>query len=260
MSSDSARIYVGSVQRRALRIVLLVGLVLALILTPLVISGSLRLDLAHRFDLVVGADVERIANADTGQVLISIPMFVDVTASRTEVRYHAAYLAEPSGRSFALTSLDDESVVTVPLSRIDFIAADPTGNTLLLRQERPAAAVVLTVSTGTVAVLDEGVTEPNVAGDWNRSIFATRIGRGCTGISPQQTYIACFKSPTFAKFLAGDWQIDIRQYGAFESHRELYRGTGYQPVFGFSLDDQWLYFQNETGTWREPMSLDMFDQ
>lgn len=259
MSSDSAKIYVGSVQRRALRIALLVMLALALILTPLVISGSLRIDLAHRFNLVVGDDVERIADANSGQILVSIPIFVDVTASRTEVRFHAAYLAQPSGTSFALTSLDSGAVITVPLSRIDFIAADPGGTTLLLRQEQPSAAAVVTVSTGTVELLEDGMAEPDIPGDWNRSIFASRIGRSCTGISPQQTYIACFKSPTFAKFLAGDWQIDIRRYGEFESLREIYRGEGYQPVFGFTLDDTWLYFQNETGTWREPMSLDMFD-
>ncbi|MEJ7839747.1 MAG: hypothetical protein WKF81_13115, partial [Thermomicrobiales bacterium] len=211
--------------------------------------------------LVVGADVEQIAQSEPGQFLISIPIFVDVTASRTEVRYHAAYLAAPSGNGYALINLDTGTVVAVPLERLDFIAADPAGVLLLLRQSEGSSSINVTVAvpTGAVDVLPDGTTEPTVPGDWDRSIFATRIGRSCTGISPQQTYIACFKDPTLAKYLAGDWQIDIRRYGVYESHREIYRGAGAQPVFGFTLDDSWLYFQNETGVWREPMSLDMFD-
>lgn len=262
MSTDSSQIYVRSTQKRMLRTGLILGVVLAIVLTPLIISGSLRLDLGHRFDLVAGADVEQIGGNESGQFLISIPIFVEVTASRTEVRYHAAFLAAPSGSGYALTSLDSDAVFDVPLQRLDFIAADPGGALLLLRQTDGSTSknVTLEVTTGTVAILPDGTTEPSSPGDWDRSIFATRIGRSCTGISPQQTYIACFKDPTLAKYLAGDWQIDIRRYGIYESHREIYRGAGAQPVFGFTLDDSWLYFQNETGVWREPMSLDMFDQ
>jgi hypothetical protein len=99
---------------------------------------------------------------------------------------------------------------------------------------------------------------PDLPGDWSRSIWDTRIGRNCLGISPRQTYIACFESPTFASYLAGDWQIDVHRYGQYRLSREIFRGRGSQPIVGFTADDSWLFFQNELGIWREPMSLDMF--
>jgi hypothetical protein len=262
MSSDSSQVYVRSFQRRFLRVALVVAAILVLVATPLLINGSWRLDLAYRFGLAPGADVERIAEANSGITLIVIPIMVEINASRFETRFHAAYLSKSVGASSELTSLDNGSTVTVPLGQLDFIAADPTGEHLLLVEEGglDSKRVLLTVATGSVHELPADQAEPNIPGDWSTSIYAARIGRTCQGISPQQTFIACFKSPTLAKFLAGDWQIDVRKYGEYRLNKQIFRGEGTQPVFGFTADESWLYFQNENGIWREPMSLDMLIQ
>jgi hypothetical protein len=260
MSSDPAHVYVRSVQQRILRIALAVALALALIITPLIVSSSLRLDLAYRFGLAPGDDVEQIADPGSGNTLIVIPFEADSGSGRTETRYHAAYLARPSGSGIELESLDDGSVVNLPLQRLDFIAVASTGEHVLFSQGSGGSAirVLVTVPTGAVETLPPDVTTPDLPGDWSSSVWDTRIGRSCLGISPQQTYIACFESPTFARYLAGDWQIDVHRYGQYQLSKEVFRGRGNQPVVGFTADDAWLYFQNELGIWREPMSPDMF--
>ena len=260
MSADSSQVYVLSAQRRFLRIALAIAVLFVFIATPLLINGTWRLNLAHRLGMAPGENVEQVAGPNSGQTLIVIPIFVATNGGRDEVRFQAAYLAKPKAGTYALTSLDDGRVVPIPLERLDFISADRTGEHLLFRQEMglTTTSVLLTTGTGVAETLPDGQSEPELPGEWTTSVFAQRIGRTCQGISPQQTYIACFTSPTFARFLAGDWQIEVRKYGEYRLHKEIFRGEGTQPVFGFTADETWLYFQNENGIWREPMRLDMF--
>jgi hypothetical protein len=260
VSTDSAGIYVRSVQQLVLRVAVVLAVILVIIGIPLLVSGSLRLDIAYRLNLVVGRDVEQFAGAGTDQTLIVVPITIPLDGGRVETAFQATYLARPVNEQIELTNLIDQSIVLLPIAEMDFIAADQTGKHLLFTQGAGASAhrVLVTVENGTVEELPAGVSEPDIPGDWSTSIWATRIGRTCLGISPQRTYIACFKTPTLARFLAGDWQIDVQRYGAYQQSREIFRGLGTRPIIGFTSDEQWLWFQNEEGIWREPMSLDMF--
>jgi hypothetical protein len=262
MSSDPAHVYVRSMQKRILRVFLVTVAILIVAITPLVLSSSLRMDLAYRFELAPGANVEQVADADANTTLIVVPIEATVGSGRPETRYHAVYLARERGDTIEFTNLDSGSVFDVPLGKLDLISSDPSGEHILLTEGtgRDATRVLVTVASNSVENLPPGATEPGLLGDWSKSIWDTRIGRSCLGISPQQTYIACFRSPTFARYLAGDWQIDVHRYGEYRLNKEIFRGRGTQPVVGFTGDDSWLYFQNEHGIWREPMRLEMFDE
>jgi hypothetical protein len=166
---------------------------------------------------------------------------------------------QPVAGGTLFTNLDNGATVTIPLTRITLISADPGGEHLLLSQQESliATRILLTVGDNTFEQLPEGQQEPSISGNWTQSIWNTRIGL-CEGISPAQTYIACFEPPSFARYLAGDWQLDVRRYGQFKERHELYRGAGTKPLVGFTLNDAWIYFQNENGIWRASLSIDMF--
>jgi hypothetical protein len=261
LATDSAVTYVESIQKRAKRIAFMLGVLLIAASIPLIVSSDLRLDLAYRFDLVAGPGVEKIAEADSGKVLVVIPFQATSYGSRQETRYEAAYIAERGGSGHIFTNLTTNAAFDVPVPTLDFLAADDSGRYLLVVSGSGTAAAryLIDVDANTISALPEGQTEPSIPGDWSRSIWSTRIGRSCSGISPVQHYLFCFRSPVLAKYLAGDFQIDVQRYGQYADQREIFRGAGTQPVAGFTADDAWLYFQNERGIWREPMSPDMFD-
>ena len=50
-----------STQRRFRRFFVIAFLVMALVGTPFIVSGELRLNVAHRFDLAPGGKIEQIA-------------------------------------------------------------------------------------------------------------------------------------------------------------------------------------------------------
>lgn len=261
MGADTPQHLVGGTQRRFLKVAVAVAVVTVLIATPLVLSGSLRLDLAYQFGLVPGEDVEKIAGDDDGITLVVIPVTVQVADQRQETRFHAAYLMRSSGDSTEFSNLDSGNVFSLPLSRVDAISADLGGEHLLVAQAEGLnkTQFLVTVATDTFEPLPADQEQPNVSGDWGTSIWQTRIGK-CQGISPLQTYVACFKTPTFARFLAGDWQLDVQHYGQFKQRKEVFRGQGTLPLVGFTANDRWVYFQNEHGIWREPLAVDMFEQ
>jgi hypothetical protein len=90
---------------------------------------------------------------------------------------------------------------------------------------------------------------PDLPGDWQTPTWEKVTG-SCDRISPERTYIACFNRPDAARYLAGDWQIDVQVYGEYGVSAPVYRGGGFLPILGFAHQDTWLYFQNETGVYR----------
>jgi len=259
MAADSRGHLVRRTQRRFLFGFLALFLAIIIVATPLIISGSLRLDLAWKLGLAPGADVEKVADGDSGQVLIVIPFIAGLGGGRTETRFHAAYLMHPEEGETRFTSLDTGETLTVPLSSVSSIAVNMDGTQLLLQHKQglQVTNLLLDVGDNRITPLPEDQQVSALPGTWESSIWNVRMGK-CEGISPQQTFVACFKAPSLSRYLAGDWQLDVLRYGQFRDSRAIYRGTGTQPVVGFTADDTWLYFQNENGIWREPVSIDDF--
>lgn len=259
MGGDSQSHHHASFQRRfiiALGIALLLMLLIAI---PLFANADLRLDLAHRYGLAPDRQVEEIAESEDGLALIVAPSETDRLAGGTEFQYHALYLAHTGETGTTLDDLNEDREIEIPQTDLDFIAASRDANYLLFRDD-DAGSTLLNVETGETEDLPENTAEPEgIEGDWDRSIWSVNPGL-CSGISPNQVYIACFKRPTFNEYLLGDWQLDVIRYGAFEERIEIYRGMGIPPIVGWSRDDQWVYFQNNENVWRAPVAPDDFEE
>ena len=260
MSSDSRSHLHSSFQRRFLRIFLAVAAVVILVMAPLILVPGLRLDIAHRLDLVPGADIEQIATADDALELIVAPIEIDRPNNRPQYRFRALYLAREGPDGVELISIDTGAAVTLPIASYDFVSAAPDATKILLRDLRDPATLpsaLVDVASGTVTALSPGSPYPALPGRWTEPVWSRSMGV-CDGISPNAVYIACFQTPALASYLAGDWQIDVHIYGDVEREIAIYRGEGFRPFVGWSNDDRWLYFQNELGIWRAAVTEDMF--
>ncbi|MDQ3656373.1 MAG: hypothetical protein M3457_15015, partial [Chloroflexota bacterium] len=136
MSGDSRSHLDRSTQRRFRRVFLIAFAVVILILAPLVVSGDLRLDLAHRMDLIPGRDIEQISGASVDLTLIVVPMRATSATGRDEDRFHAAFLADSSGDQVELASIDSDRSVVLPLQEFDFFSASYDGNHVLFQDTR----------------------------------------------------------------------------------------------------------------------------
>lgn len=260
MSSDSRSHLHSSFQRRFLRVFLAASAVAMLVMAPLMLVPGLRLDIAHRLNLVPGTNIEQVATADDALELIVAPIEIDRPNNRPQYRFRAVYLAREGPNGVELISIDTGATITLPMASYDFVSAAPDATKLLLRDERdPAAAkgVLVDVASGTVTPLPSESPYPSLPGRWTESVWSRTMGV-CDGISPNARYIACFQTPALASYLAGDWQIDVHVYGDVEREIAIYRGEGFRPFVGWSNDDRWLYFQNEFGIWRASVRDDMF--
>ncbi|CAA9552335.1 MAG: hypothetical protein AVDCRST_MAG43-1173 [uncultured Thermomicrobiales bacterium] len=259
MGSDSRSHLNKSAQRRFLWGVLIVSLLLLGAAVPLIVNPELRLELAHRFGLAPGEDIEQLAGEGDDLQLITVPIEIQRERNVPQYRFRALYLAQPSGGGTELTSIDSGASLTIPLDSLDFIAASPDAAYLLFRDSGGGntGAVLLEVATGTVMPMPSAESVPEIPGNWEEPIWAKSMG-SCNGFSPNAKYIACFQNPQLASFLAGDWEIQVRVYGDAEQAAPVYRGIGFRPYIGWSGDDRWLYFQNEQGLWRAEVHPAMF--
>ncbi len=238
MSGDSRSHLDRSTQRRFLRVFLVASAAAILILTPLILRGDWRLDLAHRFELVPGSEIEQVAGATSDTSLIVVPISATTASGRDQTRFHAAFLADTSGEQVVLTSIDSDRSVTLPLTGFDFFSASDDGRHVLFRDTRsqPAQGALVRVDTLEVTPMPSDDPYPtNIAGDWKTESWQTSPG-SCGGISPDARFIACFQNPKLATYLAGDWQLRVLVYG--DSDRE--------------------HFENEEGIWVAPVTSDMF--
>lgn len=261
MSGDSRSHLDRSTQRRFKRLFLIGSAVLLLALTPLVVSGDLRLDLAHRMNLVPGGDIRQLAGGNDEVTLIIVPIQATSASGRDEVRFHAAFLADSAGPQVVLTSTDDGQSVTLPLQEFDFFSASHDGSHVLFQDTRDPQAIegvlVRVDSLEATPMTADSPYPPNIPGDWETPSWQTSPGT-CAGISPQASFISCFQNPKLATYLAGDWEIQVRVYGDADQVLPVYRGVGLRPWAGWTKDDSRLYFENEEGIWVAPISTGMF--
>lgn len=259
MTSESRSHLTKGVQRRFLWGFLIVTTVLIVVTIPLVVDGQLRLDLAHRFGLAPGRDIEQVAEPGDRTALITAPIVIERPRALPQYRFRALYLARETDEGYELTSIDNGATVSLALDSLDFIAASPDTSHLLIRdtEGERGGAVLIDVASGTVTPLPSADSVPDLPGNWDVPVWAEDMGQ-CSGYSPNAVYIACFQNPQLASFLAGDWELQVRVYGDVEMVATLYRGLGFRPFIGWSNDDRWLYFQNEHGIWRAEVRPDMF--
>jgi hypothetical protein len=261
MGSESRGHLNRSFQRRFRWILLSVLAGLLLVLTPLVVSGDLRLNLAHRLNLAPGGDIEQIAGKDDGVTLVVAPIQATNEGRRAEVRFRAAFLASVGNDGVSLQFVDSGDQVTVPLEDYDFYAASDDGRYVLMQDRRdPNSIAGVLVDLDTQDITPMTAAEPypaGIPGSWETAAWETTMGV-CGGISPHAEFISCFQNPKLATFLAGDWELQVRVYGAVDEVVPVFRGTGFRPWIGWSNDDRRLYFQNEEGIWVAPISPEMF--
>lgn len=239
-------------QRRFRTIAIAIAIVVAVIGIPLMVLSEQRLELGYRLGLVPGGDVEQIATADDGEILVVVPFHLADDAYGSAYRQRAQYLARPSASGMTLEDLSGGASLEIPLTAIDFIAASTDGSILLFRQgegQSSSTSVLVEVATGTATTLAAGVSAPDIPGDWTTPIWA-KVGSQCGMRSVTSAYVACFPRPTLATYLFGDWQLDLQLYGDYKVSRSLFRGMGFLPSVGWTNDDQTLYFQNERGIWK----------
>lgn len=259
MASDSRSHLNKATQRRFLRILVIVSVLVIAAAVPLVINSQLRLDVAQRLDLVPGGDIEQIADGDDGIQLIVAPIEVERERNLPQYRFRAVYLSRQTDEGTELISIDSGASRAIPLDSLDFIAASPDASHLLFRdtEDGSTGAVLIEIATGEVTSMPSVESVPDLPGNWDEPVWARTMGE-CMGYSPHARYIACFQKPALASYLAGDWELQARVYGDVDEVVALYRGIGFRPFIGWSGDDQWLYFQNEQGIWRAEVRSDMF--
>ena len=231
------------------------------VLTPLLVSGELRLNLAHQLNLAPGDDVEQIAGKDDGITLIVAPIQATNDSGRPEFRFRAAFLASAGPNGVDIRYIDSGDQVTLPLEDYDFYSSSFDGSYVLMQDTRDPSAikgVLINLDTQTVTSMSAEQPYPvELPGDWETAAWETTMGT-CGGISPHAKFISCFQNPKLASFLAGDWELQVRVYGAANQVIPIFRGIGFRPWIGWSNDDSRLYFQNEEGIWMAPVERDMF--
>lgn len=239
-------------QRRFLFIAIAVALVVAVIGIPLMVLSQQRLELGYRLGIVPGGDVQQIAGPKDGAVLVVVPFHLPDDAYGSAYRQRAQYLARPSSDGMSLEDLSTGHTIHIPLTGLDFIAANDDGSLILFRQgeaQSSAISVVVDVEREAVTTLPAGSAAPDLPGDWTTPIWA-KVGTQCGMRSVTSTYIACFPGPTLATYFFGDWQLDLQKYGDYRVSKSLFRGMGFVPSLGWTNDDQFIYFQNERGIWK----------
>ncbi len=227
-------------------------LVALVVSVPLIVFAQFRLDLAYRFGLAPGEGVVQIAHSADGVTLIVIPFKLANETARDPYRNRAQFLASRTDHGTDLLSLTTNHTIHIPLSSLDFIAASDDGEHVLIREGTPPAgarSVLIDVPREAVTELPSGSAVPNIPGDWKTPVWQKSAER-CGPRSVTGKYIACFPSPAFAAYLAGDWQLDLQLYGNYRMKQGVFRGRGFLPTVGFNLDDSLVYFQNERGIWR----------
>lgn len=240
-------------QRRVVRTLLVLAVIVAAVAIPLIIMDDLRLSVAQQLGIVPGRSAEQVADADDGATLVVLPLGDYSGVGQARFRYKAQFIARPSGNGMELTALDTDKRVTIPLAEIQFIAADATGGHVLFRgpsgENGQDIAVLLVSQSMSVERLPAGQATPVIEGDWDTPVWAKTFGL-CDRYSSEKKFVACFNQADAASYLAGDWQIDVQLFGDFHAVEPVYRGTGFLPVLGFAHQDNWIYFQNESGIWK----------
>lgn len=244
--------HVSSEQRTFIRFTIGLAILTLLIAVPLVASEGLRLRLAHALELVPGGDAERLYDGDAAVRLVSLVEEVPQSGTSPSRRFTAVYIVERADDQLLLHDLNQPRILEVPLTDYDRIAAAADGSAILVVDQTDGLddkAAFVTIDSGEVELLPDGVTEPDIPGDWDTDISVAG-GIECAGTSPQGNLIACIRGTQTGSFLVGDWELQVYPAGNIRAARTLYRGRGFAPIVGWTADESTIYFHNEHGLWR----------
>ncbi len=246
----------GREQRRFRRVILAIAAVLVLLGTPLLLVPGWRLAVGQWLQIVPGQEAARLYGPGEPVELVVLIEEVPVPGSLPSKRYTAAYIAERASGGVQLHDLASGQILRLPISTYDRIAAADDRSALLFVDgaETPGERrVLVTLASGEVRELSPDELEPPLPGNWSADIPFGAIG--CGGVSPRSTWLACIRTGTgFSPYLFGAWELQAHRYGDPDEHVRLYRGRGTHPIVGWSGDESALYFQNEFGLWRVPVS------
>ena len=253
MSAESRSHLSSDSQKKFRRILFAVVALLVLVAVPITVNGELRLDIAQRLNLVPGADVRQIAPGDTDLTLLVLPVEFADDNGRPSYGFRAAALAREVDAGIELTFLDDESTTVVDVGTLEFWSGSLDGRYLLIRDTigvtPTSKSVLVDLDTKAVKRLTPDQPAPtDIQGNWNQGAWEISAGK-CGGTSPNRRFIACYPRPRLAWYLAGDWELEVIQFGNANRKAEVFRGLGFRPWLGWSADDSRLYFQNEHGIW-----------
>ena len=247
-------------QRLALRVAIGIVVLVLVLVIPLVLSGALRLRLAHEFGFAPGEGVPQIAGANQNIDLLVAPvMQADTRTDRPVRTLVALYIARTEPGGVVLQDVNTDRQVLLPLASFDHVAAAPDASRVLFVEgdtSNAAKAVLVTVASGEVEPLPAGQRRPALPGEWDASLW-DNVSVRCDAVSPQLAYVACLDPPEAAHYLAGDWEIRMQVYGDFRAQIPVYRGRGFLPIAGWTRDEQALYFQNEDGLWRADVPAEL---
>ena len=240
-------------QRRVLIGAVIFAVLSALIAVPLIVNDQLRYDLSMRSGQIPGQDVEKIAEGDSGATLIVIPIDHDQQNVPTPWLFKAQFIAWPVANGIELQNLETDERIELPITDIDFIAANGDGSLVLFRGVNASTGdqVGLTIEPSTMAVnmLSDPEATPVEPGDWETSIWEKQ-GQRCHRPSPNKRFLACFDNAELRSYFAGDWELNVQRWGNFQEMYPVFRGMGLLPITGFAEGDTVIYFQNENGIWR----------
>ncbi len=235
----------GKVQRRVAIGAAIVALVIALIAIPLVTDPELRLETFRRAGFVPQGEGELVADGNSGATLIVLPSAHDIEGTgRPQLRFLAAFTTWPEEDGMRMHPLNGGEDFAVPLTSYDLVSASPKGSQMFVAG--PEGGVLIDVlATEVIATLAPGEA-PDVDWDWQTAVWQQQTYI-CDRVSNTATWIGCFERPDASTWLAGDWQLNLERYGASREVHHVMRGLGFQPIVGFTADDEWLYISNERG-------------
>lgn len=246
-----------------MRTLLAVFILFLLIAVPLVVNDQLRLDIAWKLHLVPGDGAEKLAEGDDGAVLIITAQPGEMPSGTSYYAVQADYIARQTNDGMELTDIETDEQIAIPLQDITHMASDDTGEHILLRGTVKATgkegAVLVTPATNSADLLPAGQLSPDLPGNWDLATWDL-ANETCDRVSPTRRFIACFRRPGGAAFLAGSFQINVQRFGVFADSGEVFRGPGFIPMVGFAHNDEWLYLQNETGIYRIQIPQSILDR
>lgn len=249
-------------QRRLTIGIVIFALIAAIIAIPLMTNEDLRYDLAMKYDLIPGQSVEKLAEGDENAMLIVLPLD---NAGNTGVNpwlFHAQFIAWANPDGIELENLETGERTQLPISSVEFTAANGDGSLVLLRGPQAVTgepkAITIHSQSMEVNVLQDANGVPEEPGDWETSIWDKNVS-WCHTLSPGRRFLACFQPPDLASYAAGDWELSIQLYGDYEEFVPIFRGQGFIPWVGFAQHDTVLYFQNMFGIWRAEIPEDILE-
>lgn len=211
-------------------------------------APKLRLSLAQQLHIVPGRDATKVASSDDARlIVITVP--VQGELSGTRYRQEARYLLH-FGPPMTVTDLRDGHTFKMPLSGFPTITINSDRSTLLFTVSQGTSKTYATLDMKTDSATK---TNGKPDGTWTEDVYNSH--GACPGASPHDKYTVClFKGGlSNTRYLFGDWEADVRQYGTTTGDLAAYRGRGLLPIVGFAPNDSALYIYGEYDIWKLPI-------